>query len=129
MTGSYTNNRKMQIFAGLLEGEALSWYLGTSFSSWKELETEFVQNWCVYMSSTTVIVEVAKVYQKEHEHIRVYASKFEELHRFFRSTLKEESVIVLFLNNVRKSFKVHAVGIKRSKPSLMYSLRNCHIKQ
>ena len=69
------------------------------------------------MSSTTAIVEVAKVYQKEHEHIRVYASKFEELHRFFRSTLTEEAVIGLFLNNVRKSLKVHAVGIKRSKPS------------
>ena len=52
------------------------------------------------MSSTTAIVEVAKVYQKEHEHIRVYASKFVELHRFFRSTLTEESVIGLFLNNV-----------------------------
>ena len=62
MIGSFTNNRKMQIFAGLLEGEALSWYLGTSLSSWKELETEFVQTWCVYMSSTTAIVEVAKVY-------------------------------------------------------------------
>ena len=117
MTGGYNDNRKMQIFAGLLEGEALSWYLGTSFSSWKELENEFVQTWCVYMSSTTAIVEVAKVYQKEHEHIRVYASKFEELHRFFRSTLTEEAVIGLFLNNVRKSLKVHAVGIKRSKPS------------
>ena len=28
------------------------------------------------MSSTTAIVEVAKVYQKEYEQIRVYASKF-----------------------------------------------------
>ena len=72
----------MQIFAGLLEGEALSWYLSTSFSLWKELENEFVQTWCVYMSSTTAIVEVAKVYQKKYEHIRVYASKFEELHCF-----------------------------------------------
>ena len=33
MAGSLTNKRKMQIFAGLLEGEALSWYMGTSFSS------------------------------------------------------------------------------------------------
>ena len=62
-------------------------------------------------------MEVAKVYQKEHEHIRVYASTFGELHCFFRSTLTEEAVIGLFLNNVRKSLKVHAVGIKRSKPS------------
>ena len=104
----------MQIFAGLLEGEALSCYLGTSFSLWKELENEFVQTWCVYMSSTTAFVEVAKVYQKEHEHIRLYASKFQELHCFFKSTLTEEAVIGLFLNNVRKSLKVHAVGIKRS---------------
>ena len=69
------------------------------------------------MSSTLAIVEVAKVYQKEHEHIRVYASKFKELHRFFKDTLTKEAVIRLFLNNVRKSLKVHAVGIKRSKPS------------
>ena len=68
------------------------------------------------MSSTSEIVEVAKVYQKEHEHIRVYASKFEELHRFFKDALIKEAVIGLFLNNVRKSLKVHAVGIKRAKP-------------
>ena len=106
----------MQVFAGLLEGEALSWYLGTSFGSWKELENEFVQTWCVYIS-TTAIVEVAKVYQKKNEHIRVYASKFEKLHRFFRSTLMEESVIKLFINNVRKLLKVHDLGIKKTKPS------------
>ena len=75
------------------------------------------------MSSTSAIVEVAKVYQKEHEHIRVYASKFEELHRFFKDTLTKEAVIGLFLNNVRKSLKVHAVGIKRSKPSWDVFLR------
>ena len=51
----------------------------------------------------------SKVYQKEHEHIRVYASKFEELHRFFKDTLIKEAVIGLFLNNVRKSLKVHVV--------------------
>ena len=34
-----------------------------------------------------------------------------------KDTLIEEAVIGLFLNNVRKSLKVHAVGIKRSKPS------------
>ena len=64
MTGSFTDNRKVQIFAGLLEKEALFWHLGTSFSLLKLLETEFVQTWCVYISSTTAIVEVAKVYQK-----------------------------------------------------------------
>ena len=69
------------------------------------------------MSSTLAIVEVAKVYQKEHEHIRVYTSKFEELHRFFKDILTKEAVIGLLLNNIRKSLKVHAVGIKRSKPS------------
>ena len=68
------------------------------------------------MSSTPAIVEVAKVYQKENEHIRVYASKFNELHRFSRDTLTEESVISLFLNKVRKLLKVHAVGMKSSKP-------------
>ena len=39
----------------------------------------------------------------KHEHIRVYASKFEELNRFFKDTLTKEAVIGLFLNNVRKS--------------------------
>ena len=81
---------------GLLVGKALSWHLGTVFSSWKELEEESIQMWCIYMSSTLAIVEVAKVYQKEHEHIRVYASKFEELHRFFKDTFTKEAVIGLF---------------------------------
>ena len=60
----------MQIFAGLLEGKVLSWYYGTSICSWKKLETEFVQTWCKYMSSTTAFEEEAKVYQKEHKHIK-----------------------------------------------------------
>ena len=68
------------------------------------------------MTATDAIVEVAKLYQKENEHIRVYASKFEEYCRFFKATLTEEAMIAMFLNNVRKSLKVHAVGIKRSKP-------------
>ena len=101
----------------MLEGQALSWYLGTSFCSWKELGTEFVQTWCIYMSYTTAIVEVAKVYQKEHEHIKVHALKFEELHCFFIITLTEESILGLFLNNVRKSLKVYGAVTKRSKPS------------
>ena len=70
-TGSFLEEKRKQISAGLLEGEALSWYLGTVFSLWRELEEEFIQTWCIYMSSTSAIVEVAKVYQKEHEHIRV----------------------------------------------------------
>ena len=57
----------MLIFAGLLEGEALSWYLGAVFCLWKELEEEFTQTWCIYMSSTLAIVEVVKVYQRENE--------------------------------------------------------------
>ena len=96
-TGSFSDGKRMQIFAELLEGEALSCYLGTVFSLWKELEEEFIQTWCIYMLSTLAIVEVAKVYQKKHEHIRVYASKFKELHRFFKDTLTKESVIWLFL--------------------------------
>ena len=68
------------------------------------------------MSSTSAIVEVAKVYQKEHEHIRVYATKFEELHRFFKDTLTKEAVIGLFLNNVRKSLKVMQWELKGLNP-------------
>ena len=36
-TGSFSEDKRMQIFVGLLEGEALSEYLGTVLSSWKEL--------------------------------------------------------------------------------------------
>ena len=39
--GSFSEEKRKQIFAGLLEGEALSWYLGAVFSSWRELEEEF----------------------------------------------------------------------------------------
>ena len=69
------------------------------------------------MTATEAIVDVAKLYQKEHEHICVYASKFEEYCWFFKATLTEEAMISMFLNNVRNSLKVHAVGVKRSKPS------------
>ena len=56
----------------------LSWFLGTKFASWEELEAEFLQTWRVVMSSTTAIVEVAKVHQSELDHIRLYLAKFEE---------------------------------------------------
>ena len=49
------------------------------------------------MSSTTAIVEVAKIVQEEQEPIRVYASKFKEYKRFFRDTLTEEAIIAMFL--------------------------------
>ena len=41
-TGSFLDEKRMQIFAGLLESEELSWYQGTAFSSCKELEEEFI---------------------------------------------------------------------------------------
>ena len=59
---SYT--RKIQVFSGLLEDKALLWFLRTKFGSWLELKQEFIQTWCVLMTSTNVIVEVAKVVQK-----------------------------------------------------------------
>ena len=62
-----------------------------------ELETEFLQTWCIFMSSTTAIVEVAKVHQRESDHICVYLAKFEKYCRFFQDTLTEDAVISLFL--------------------------------
>ena len=62
-------------------------------------------------------MEVAKVIQKEHEHICTYASKFEGYCWFFKNTLSEEAIIAMFLNNVRKLLRVHAITIKQAKPS------------
>ena len=69
------------------------------------------------MSSTTAIIEVAKVHQRESDHIRVYLAKFKEYCCFFQDTLTEEAVISLFLNNVHKALKVHSISIKRAKLS------------
>ena len=69
------------------------------------------------MSSTTAIVEVAKVHQRESDHIRVYSAKFEEYCCFFQDTLTEEAVISLFLNNVHKALKVHYILVKIAKLS------------
>ena len=69
------------------------------------------------MTSTNAFVEVAKVVQKEHEHICTYASKFKGYCWSFKNTLSEEALIAMFLNNVRKLLRVHANTIKRAKPS------------
>ena len=82
ITGSFKEKRKIQIFAVFWKEKLYTGIWEISFCYWRELETEFVHTWFVCMSSTTAVVEAAKVYQKEHEHIRVYASKFEELHCF-----------------------------------------------
>ena len=73
--------------------------------------------WCVVLTATNVIVEVAKVVQKYYEHICNNASKFEECCRFFKGTLLEEAIIAMFLNNVRKALRVHTITIKQAKPS------------
>ena len=67
MAEGMTDGRKIQVFSGLLEKEALSWFLGTKFHLWKELEEEFLQTWCVVMTSTNAKVDVAKIFQKENE--------------------------------------------------------------
>ena len=51
--------RRMQVFSWSLEHEVFLWFLGIKFDSWEELEAEFLQTWCVVMSYTTAIVEVA----------------------------------------------------------------------
>lgn len=61
-------------------------FWGTKFSSWEELEAEFLQTWCVVMSSTA-IVEVANVHLRELDHICVFLAKFKEYHCFFTDTL------------------------------------------
>ena len=91
MSAGMSDKGKRQAFSGLLENEVLSWFLGTKFKTWQELEEEFLSTWCIVMSSTTAIVEVAKIVQEEHEHIRVYASKFEDYKRFFRGYLDRRS--------------------------------------
>ena len=73
--------------------------------------------WCVVMTSTNAIVEVAKVVQKEHEHICIYASKFEGYCWFFKETLLEEAKIAMFLNNMRILLRVHAITIKCANPT------------
>ena len=70
-----------------------------------ELKQEFIQMWCVVMTSTNAVLEVAKVVQKEPEHICSHASKFKGYCRFFKGTLLEEAIIAMFLNNVRKLLK------------------------
>ena len=89
MSEGLLDTRKIQVFSGLQEDEALLWFLSTKFRSWLELKQGFIQMWCVLMTATNAIVEVAKVVQKEHEHISVYASKFEEYRWFFKATLTE----------------------------------------
>ena len=64
MSKGLSDARKIQVFSGLLEDKALSWFLGTKFGSWLELKQEFIQTWCVVLTSTNAIVEVAKVVQK-----------------------------------------------------------------
>ena len=93
MSDELSNERKIQVF-----------------SSWLELETDFLQTRCVVVTATNAIVEVSKCYQKENEHICVYTSKFEEYWRFFKATLTEEAMITIFLNNVHKSYRFMRFG-------------------
>ena len=81
--GILYRQKKNLNFLKLLEGKALLRYYIPILIHHFILKEEFIQTWCVYMLSKTAILEVDKVYQKEHEHIRVHASKLEELHWFY----------------------------------------------
>ena len=61
------------------------------------------------------IVKVAKVHQRDLNHIFVYLAKFEEYQCLFKDTLTEEAVISLFLNKVWRALKIHSVLVKRAK--------------
>ena len=56
MSKGFSDARKIQVFSGYLKDEAILWFLGTKFRSWLELKQEFVQTWCVVMTSTNAIV-------------------------------------------------------------------------
>ena len=71
--------------------------LGTKFASWEELEAEFLQTWCVVMSSTMAIVEVAKVHQWELINSVFIWPSLRNTVLFFKDTLKEEAIISLIL--------------------------------
>ena len=79
------------------------------------MEAEFLQTWHVVMFSTMAIVEVAKVHQRELDHIHVYLAEFEEYCCFFKNTLTEEAVTSLFLNNVFRALRIHFILVKRAK--------------
>ena len=64
-------------FLACFKCEVLKCFLVPVFLLGLELETDFLQTRCVVVTATDAIVEVAKLYQIEHEHIRVYTSKFE----------------------------------------------------
>ena len=115
MKGCQTPGRSK--FFRFTEDKALLWFLGTKIGSWLELKQNLIQMWCFVMTITNAIVEVAKVFQKENEHICFCMSKFEGYGRFFKGTLSKEAIIVMFLNNVRKSLRVHTISIKRTRPS------------
>ena len=55
MSDGLSNERKIQVFSGLLEREVLEWFLGSRFSSWSELKTDFLQTWCVVMTADDAI--------------------------------------------------------------------------
>ena len=43
MSEGLSDARKIQVFSGLLEDEALSWFLGTKYGSRLELKQEFIK--------------------------------------------------------------------------------------
>ena len=109
--------RKIKSFGALLEGDALIWLRSLNNCSWEKLEQEFVKVWCIHLSPTQAMSEVVCVKQQEDESVCLYISKFEGFKRFFVNAVTEETVIDLFLQNVRESLRHHVVAIKRRRLS------------
>ena len=74
---------KVQTFCRLIEGQVLTWFNEAKLTKWEDIERHFVKTWCLHLSSTEAIIQANKFYQKENEHIGVYAAEFEELRQFF----------------------------------------------
>ena len=81
------------------------------------MEKEFLQTWCVVMTSTQAIVEADKLEQKDDDHIRIYAAQFDEYRQFFKDCVDNHNCIEMCLNHVRDILKVHTISMQNANYS------------
>ena len=100
LTRDIPDERKVQTFCRLIEGQVLTWFNKAKLIKWEDIEKHFVKTWCLHLSFTEAIIQANKLYQKENEHIGIYAVEFKELRRFFKEGINTRNCIELFMKHV-----------------------------
>lgn len=105
--------KRIASFGALCGPEAGEWFYNKDFQTWFELEKAFKEAWCITYTPVQAFSKAMLLKQDEQEHMRVFASRFEEFRKFFRKDISRDLVIDVFMENTREAVRKHLLEVRK----------------